>query len=88
MHADEAAGWMLQRLSKEGCLYQDEVVDYLLSAGATDLTRENAEGNLVLGRSVLESFRQLTADSVVWVKSERYWRPRVPEDVPGRESSG
>jgi hypothetical protein len=80
--------WMLGKITKEGCLYQDDVVDYLLKAKQESLLRENADGNLVLGRALLEAFRKATPDNVVWVKSDFYWRPRVPEDEPGREARG
>ncbi len=34
-------------LEKEGCLYQDDVVDYLVKANNTTLLKENANGNIV-----------------------------------------
>ena len=79
---------MLSNLEKESCLYQDDVVDYLVKSKFDDLLRENADGNLVLQRSVLNSFRKLTETNVVWVKPDRYWRFRVKEDEDGREARG
>jgi hypothetical protein len=86
--ADDTSQWMLSMLEKEGCIYQDDVVDYLVKGNAEDLLRENADGNLVLGREVLNAFKKLTETNVVWVKSDRYWRFRVKEDEPGREARG
>ncbi len=80
--------WMLKRIEKEGCLYQDDVVDYLVKSNNEDLLKENADGNLVLGRAILEGFRKATENDVVWVKPDFYWRLRVPEDEPGREARG
>ncbi|WP_369915167.1 hypothetical protein AB8810_00285 [Xanthomonas sp. NCPPB 3005] len=80
--------WMLERIDKEGCLYQDDVVDYLVTSKKEDLLRENADGNLVLGRAILKGFRKATENDVVWVKPDFYWRRRVPEDEPGREARG
>lgn len=88
MDAKEAAAWMLSRLAAEGCLYQDDVVDYLVTAKAEGLLRENADGNLVVGTSVLNAFKNLTPDNVVWVRPDFYWRFRVPEDEEGREARG
>lgn len=85
---DDAASWMLSELEREGCIYQDDVVDYLIKQDAEDLLRENAEGNLVVGTRVLTAFRRLTETNVVWVKPDRYWRFRVAEDEPGREARG
>lgn len=79
---------MLAQVEKHGCIYQDDVVDYLVKAGADELLRENSDGNLVVGRAVLEAFMAITATTVVWVKPERYWRWRVAEDEPGREARG
>lgn len=88
MDAIEAAKWMLSELDRSGCLYQDDVVDYLVKAKADPLLRENADGNLAVGRQVLSEFLSLTETTVVWVKPERYWRWRVLEDEPGREARG
>ena len=86
--AQNAADWMLQALNRDGCIYQDDVVDYLVKASANDLLRENADGNLVIGKSVLAAFLKLTETTVVWVKPDRYWRWRVKEDEPGRDARG
>jgi hypothetical protein len=83
-----AANWMQAQLDRDGCLYQDDVVDHLLKAGQEDLLRENADGNLVVGTATLNAFRKLNAETVVWVKSGFYWRTRVAEDEPGREARG
>lgn len=86
--AADVAQWMLMEVQKHGCIYQDDVVDYLVRAKADELLRENADGNLVVGKAVLDAFLKLTATTVVWVKPDRYWRHRVPEDEPGREARG
>jgi hypothetical protein len=83
-----AANWMLSEIQRSGCLYQDDVVDFLVKSDQEDLLRENTDGNLVVGKPLLDQFRKLTETTVVWVKSDFYWRTRVPEDEPGRESRG
>nr|WP_279088459.1 hypothetical protein [Comamonas thiooxydans] len=82
------AAWMLAQIKLEGCIYQDDVVDYLVKANQEDLITENSDGNQVVGRAVLDAFRKLTETTVVWVKPDRYWRWRVAEDEPGREARG
>jgi len=79
---------MLQQIDNESCIYQDEVVDYLVRAKREDLLVENSDGNQVIGKAVLAAFRKLTPESVVWVKPDRYWRYRVTEDEPGRDARG
>lgn len=88
MKPNDVAAWMLALIEREGCLYQDDVVDYLVKQDAEDLLRENADGNLVVGTLVLTAFRKLTESDVVWVKPDRYWRFRVAEDEAGREARG
>jgi hypothetical protein len=88
MTPDTAAAWMLAQVEREGCIYQDDLVDYLVKAKREDLLTENADGNQVVGRAVLAAFLKLTATAVVWVKPDRYWRWRVAEDEEGREARG
>ncbi|TDW59423.1 DUF6953 family protein [Oceanimonas baumannii] len=88
MKASDVSAWMIAALEKEGCIYQDDVVDYLVKSGAEELLKENADGNQVLAKPVLSAFLKYTAETVVWVKPDRYWRWRVPEDEPGREARG
>jgi len=88
MKAAEAAQWMLERLSKEGCLYQEDAVDHLVRAKAEGLLKENADGNVVLSSKLLAVFRELTGVDVVWVRPDRYWRYRVKEDEEGRDQRG
>lgn len=82
------AEWMFAQVQEEGCIYQDDVVDYLVKAKREDLLTENADGNQVVGKAVLAAFRKLTETTVVWVKPDRYWRFRVEEDEPGRDARG
>ena len=85
---DAVAAWMLAQIEREGCIYQDDVVDYLVKAKREDLLTENADGNQVVGKAVLVAFRKATETAVVWVRSERYWRWRVAEDESGRDARG
>ncbi len=88
MKLDQVIDWMLANLEKDGCLYQEDVVDYLVKNNQMNFLKENSDGNLVLKLSVNSAFKTQTEDNVVWVKPDRYWRYRVPEDEPGREARG
>jgi hypothetical protein len=79
---------MLAEIEDHGCIYQDDVVDFLVREKADLFLRENADGNLAIGQEVLRAFMAITKETVVWVKPDRYWRLRVPEDEPGREAQG
>lgn len=88
LNLSDVIQWMLANLDKDGCLYQEDVVDYLVKNDLMDLLKENPDGNLVLKLSVNSAFKKKTEENVVWVKPDRYWRYRVPEDEPGREARG
>ncbi len=88
MDIDTTARWMLSQLEKEGCIYQDDAVDFLVKTNSEGLLRENSDGNQVLSIKVLTAFRRLTDANVVWIKPDRYWRYRVNEDEPGRDQRG
>ncbi len=79
---------MIASLHAEGCLYQQDVVDYLVKTGNEQHLKENADGNQALSTKVINKFRVDSGVNVVWVKPDKYWRYRVNEDEDGRESRG
>ena len=84
----DIVSWMVAKLEKDGCLYQDDVVDFLIKESAEEYTQENSEGNQVLNKKLLAEFERQTRDNVVRVRSEFYWRIIVKEDEPGRIARG
>ncbi|HHN8303688.1 DUF6953 family protein [Morganella morganii] len=88
MDANSIAYWMQSQLEKDGCLYQDDVVDFLVKNVQESFLKENADGNLAIATSVLTAFKKINSGTVVWVKPDLYWRFRVPEDEEGREARG
>ncbi|VVQ34499.1 DUF6953 family protein [Pseudomonas fluorescens] len=88
MEVSAVAQWMLQQIILDDCIYQDDVVDYLVKSKQENFLTENTDGNQVIGKAVLSEFRKLTEANVVWVKPDRYWRFRVPEDESGRDARG
>lgn len=79
---------MMSKLNKDKCLYQQEVVDYLVKGDQELQLKENADGNQALSAKVINKFRVDSGNDVVWVKTDRYWRYRVHEDEDGREARG
>ncbi|MEH3624561.1 ATP-dependent RNA helicase HrpA [Enterobacter roggenkampii] len=79
---------MLSTLTTDGCLYQQDVVDYLIKCGNEQHLKENADGNQALSTKLINKFRVDSGENVVWVKPDKYWRYRVPEDEEGREARG
>lgn len=79
---------MVSQLRVDGCLYQQDVVDYLVKVGNEQHLKDNADGNQALSTKVINKFRADSGENVVWVKPDIYWRYRVAEDEPGREARG
>lgn len=79
---------MTGQLSADGSLYQQDVVDYLVRTSNESFLIENADGNQVLSRPVINAFRKASGEGTVWVRSGLYWRHRVAEDEDGREARG
>jgi len=88
MQASEVAHWMQSLIEKEGCLYQDDVVDMLIRSKHEEHLQENSDGNQVLARIILSEFKKLNAKTVVWVAAGKYWRLRVKEDEASRTARG
>ncbi|HHQ6550893.1 TPA: DUF6953 family protein [Serratia fonticola] len=84
----DVSSWMMTNLQAEGCLYQQDVVDYLVKKDNEQHLKENADGNQALSAKIINKFRVDSGENVVWVKPDKYWRFRVAEDEPGREARG
>ncbi len=78
----------MRLLKKDGCLYQQDVVDYLVKNDQESHLKENADGNQALSTKVINKFRVDSGNDVVWVKPDKYWRFRVYEDEDTREARG
>ncbi|MFM5011815.1 hypothetical protein ACEUB2_03990 [Aeromonas veronii] len=86
MKPDDVSKWMIAALERDGCIYQDDVVDLLVKSKNEHLLKENSDGNQVLTKVVLDEFLKATRETVVWVRSGFYWRWRVQEDEEGRDA--
>jgi Family of unknown function (DUF6953) len=82
---EEVAAWMLEELRRQGVLYQEEAVAEVERRFGPAFAYINAHGNPAISRTVLGALRKLSGDDVVWVRSERCWRPREAWNLPGRE---
>jgi hypothetical protein len=83
--AQDVATWMLAELRREGMLYQDVVVYEIAERFGEQFIYDNENGNLAISKAVLNAFRKLSGNDIVWCRSERYWRPREQWDLPSRQ---
>jgi hypothetical protein len=84
MTIDDIAAWMMSEIEKHQILYQQEAATEIADRFGAEFTPENENGNPSIRKDVLKAFRELSGDSVVWVRSEFCWRSREPGDDPGR----
>jgi hypothetical protein len=80
--AQKVAEWMLKELKQLGKLHQDTAVYEIAEKFGSRFTYDNEDGSLAIRIDILDAFRELTKDSVVWVREDRYWRMRTPGDGP------
>jgi hypothetical protein len=81
---ESIARWMHSSVEEEGCLYQADAVGEIAQRFGQEFTDRSDRGNPVIGKPVLEAFRDISGDTVVWDRGERCWRKREADDAPGR----
>jgi succinylglutamate desuccinylase len=82
--ATAAAQWMADQIAKHGELWQNDAADHIHYKLNHELTYENENGNLAIGKDVLAAFRKLTEGTVVWERGSRSWRRKGKGDPDGR----
>ena len=82
--AKDVAVWMLEELRREEMLDQEMAAYEIVDRFGERFTYYNDYGNLAISKAVLDAFRKLTGDDIVWCRSDRCWRQREEWDLPGR----
>ena len=82
---DTVAEWMLQEVEREGLVYQETVAYDIERKFGDAFIYINEHGNPAISKGVLEAFRRISEDTVVWERQNRAWRKREPVDQPGRQ---
>jgi hypothetical protein len=82
--AASVADWMLGEVRRQGVLYQADAVFQIEANFGEAFVYDNDNGNRAISPDVLSAFREISDQSVVWNKRERFWRLREPEDEIGR----
>ncbi len=87
MNQEEVAKWMKTRVESEGELSQQDAVFEIADLFGDSFIYINDNGNEAIDRDVLISFRKMTAENVVWLRSEKMWRLRGEWDEESRLQS-
>lgn len=72
----------LQQMPKMARLRQHRLVRQVMSRFGDEYVYRNKNHNYAIAPSVLEVFRELTGDSIVWERSRQAWRHRRDSDPP------
>jgi hypothetical protein len=82
---ETVAAWMLEQVEHVGWFEQMSAVDDIEATFGSEYVYQNDRGTMSIDRRVLRAFAKVSEASVVWSRSERNWRLRVPTDPPGRQ---
>jgi len=84
--AEVIALWMLSMFRKTGGLTQKQAVWGIRELFGPEYLTTSARGRQTLPPKVLKAFQALDPENVVWSTHRRAWRPRRPDDPPGRRN--
>jgi hypothetical protein len=83
--AMDVGRWMLEEVNKGPYLQQYSAAHDISKMFGEQFTHTNSLGGLAINTNVLEAFRKLAPESVVWERADKIWRRRKPSDKPGRQ---
>ena len=83
-NAKDVAQWMLEEVQRSGHLAQEQAFDEIQQKFGKEFTYINDRGGNAINKKVLNVFRRLSEDTVVWARTGHYWRMRKPGDEPSR----
>jgi hypothetical protein len=69
---------------QDGWLSQSDAAADIEAKFGEEFVYYNDHGNLAIARKVLDAFRELTLNVVVWDNSSKAWRRRLPTDTAGK----
>jgi hypothetical protein len=72
--ASQVAEWMLDTLKHDRYVDYKDVITRLQLSENDKFLHKNAKGVLSIDKEVLDEFRRLTGDTVIWDEKEKYWR--------------
>ena len=82
----EVARWMAREVHGEGVLYHQQAAAQIVERFGEEFVAGAENGHGAIRRDVLDAFDVLTP-GVVWARTGRYWRIRLPDDPAGRDVS-
>ncbi|MBZ5525889.1 MAG: hypothetical protein LAP21_27005 [Acidobacteriia bacterium] len=74
------AHWMLEQYQEHSRLSQRVAARGIRQHFGEQHVYKNKQHNWAINKEILEEFRRLTPDDVVWSRSTQVWRQRRPKD--------
>ena len=78
------AQWMLEQLITRKHLSQRSAAHGIRTSFGTEHLYRNKQRNWAIKKPILEHFRTLTPENIVWSRGRQTWRFRRPGDPEGR----
>ncbi|MGF1619476.1 MAG: hypothetical protein ACFCUR_02540 [Rhodomicrobiaceae bacterium] len=82
---EDVAKWMIEQIEDKKPLYQDNAAWEIKKKFGANFVYANENGNPAIARPVLEKFRNISGDEIVWSRGDFCWRLRRKRDRPGRQ---
>lgn len=79
----KVAQWMLEQYNKHQRLVQSIAARTIRAEFGEAHVYKNKQHNWGINKGVLEAFKTLTPEGVVWSRSNQAWRARRPSDPTG-----
>lgn len=83
----EIAQWMAEEIHRLGELAQADAIAAVAKRFGNRFVKINERGNFALAPMILKEFRKVSELSIVWDRERKRWRPRRPDDKPGRQQN-
>lgn len=74
--------WMLAQYQQNNRLSQSIAARGIRQNYGEQHLYKNKQHNWAINKGILEEFRKLTSNDVVWSRSNQMWRQRRPTDPP------
>lgn len=78
------ARWMLDQYRLYNRLVQSSAARGIRMTFGDNHVYKNRQRNWGINKGILDEFRKLTPDDVVWSRSSQMWRQRRESDPPGK----
>jgi hypothetical protein len=81
----DIAQWMLSVIQEQGELTQNNAYYQINKQFGTGFTTVSNSGSPTIKTSVLNAFKKISEDTVIWERGDKKWRKREFYDAPGRQ---